>query len=230
MQNNVIDDFYENVYEEIYQSGFTRIAWRWIFKFMCGLAFSNIKSTGSEVILELGAGKGQFADNFTYPFRTYIETDIRKREKTNTLLKKKDLKEPGRIFRICDAQDLNVIPENSFDFIFATCLIMHLRNFDSALCEWNRILKPGGKLIFYVPCEPGILLRSSRFFTTRRKLNNRGYSHSSIHWSEHRNHYIGIRSYLRENFGNTLTEKKWPFRFFGWNLNLFSIFMVTKSI
>jgi 2-polyprenyl-3-methyl-5-hydroxy-6-metoxy-1,4-benzoquinol methylase len=38
-----------------------------------------------------------------------------------------------------------------FDVVIVSDVLEHIENEEKALCEWNRILKPGGKLIVFVP-------------------------------------------------------------------------------
>jgi ubiquinone/menaquinone biosynthesis C-methylase UbiE len=228
MKFDKIDDFYANAYDQVYQTGLVGDAWAKIFDLMQKKASPNRNVSGNEVILEVGAGQGYFVKNYKSKFRLYIETDIRGRNKSDTNLKLDDLKHEGAIFRICDAQDLSVIPNDTFDLVYATCLLIHLPFYETALHEWSRVLKTNGKLIIYVPCEPGILLRFVRFFSTKRKLASIGFSHNVIHWSEHRNHFIGMKTALSETFAPSLKEFKWPFKLLGWNFNLFSIFVYQK--
>lgn len=230
MKFDKIDDFYINAYDKIYQTGVVGDAWKRIFAQMQKKAFIHKNNSGNEKILELGAGQGYFADNFKLRYQTYIETDIRSRNNSDKNLSSQDLTLNGRTFRMCDAQDLNVIPDNTFDIVIATCLLIHLPFYEKALDEWSRVLKPGGKLIAYVPCEPGMVLRFVRFFSTRIKLRRIGFSHNVIHWAEHRNHFIGMKTALKEKFDSNLKEFRWPFRLLGWNFNLFSIFVFEKPI
>jgi ubiquinone/menaquinone biosynthesis C-methylase UbiE len=41
--------------------------------------------------------------------------------------------------------------DERFDIVIASDVLEHLQNEESALSEWHRILKPGGKLIVFVP-------------------------------------------------------------------------------
>lgn len=229
MKIDKIDDFYLNAYDQIYQTGLVGDVWAKIFHLMQKNASFDKNVSGDEVILEVGAGQGYFVKNYKSKYRLYIETDIRKRNRTDKKLRASDLKLEGTIFRISDAQDLSVIPSDTFDLIYATCLLVHLPFYETALSEWSRVLKPNGQMIIYVPCEPGMLLRFVRFFSTKRKLANIGFSHNVIHWSEHRNHFIGMKTALNEKFSPSLKEFKWPFKLLGWNFNLFSIFVYLKQ-
>jgi len=45
-------------------------------------------------------------------------------------------------------------PDNSFDVVIASDILEHVKDDESALREWLRILKPGGDLILFVPAFP----------------------------------------------------------------------------
>ena len=41
--------------------------------------------------------------------------------------------------------------DGQFDVVIASDVLEHIEDEEKALCEWNRILKPSGKLIVFVP-------------------------------------------------------------------------------
>ncbi len=52
-----------------------------------------------------------------------------------------------------DAQYLNGIRDNSFDFVYSSHCLEHMQDPNLALTHWLRVLKPGGFLIISVPDE-----------------------------------------------------------------------------
>jgi SAM-dependent methyltransferase len=50
-----------------------------------------------------------------------------------------------------DAQYLNGIPDNKYDFVYASHTIEHMVNPHTALKNWFRVVKPGGFLLLYLP-------------------------------------------------------------------------------
>ena len=52
-----------------------------------------------------------------------------------------------------DAEYLQTIPDNSFDFIHSSHCLEHMRDVVNALNHWFRVLKPGGHLVCLVPDE-----------------------------------------------------------------------------
>jgi ubiquinone/menaquinone biosynthesis C-methylase UbiE len=43
-----------------------------------------------------------------------------------------------------NAEKLDLIADNAYDRLTATCLIAHLANPEQALVEWRRVVKSGG--------------------------------------------------------------------------------------
>ena len=52
---------------------------------------------------------------------------------------------------IGDAETLQVVPSNTYDFLIAAHVIEHMRNPIGALSHWLRVIKPGGLLYLVVP-------------------------------------------------------------------------------
>lgn len=52
---------------------------------------------------------------------------------------------------ICDAIDLSIIPDQSYDFLLSSHSLEHIANPLKALAEWMRILKHGAYLLIIVP-------------------------------------------------------------------------------
>lgn len=51
---------------------------------------------------------------------------------------------------LMDAEQIS-LPEASFDFIVSSDCLEHLRNDERALANWYRLLKPGGRILIFVP-------------------------------------------------------------------------------
>lgn len=52
-----------------------------------------------------------------------------------------------------DAQVLDGVPAESFDWVYSSNCLEHMRNPEQALVCWWRVLRPGGYLVFTVPDE-----------------------------------------------------------------------------
>jgi|tagenome__1003787_1003787.scaffolds.fasta_scaffold20957643_2 phosphatidylethanolamine/phosphatidyl-N-methylethanolamine N-methyltransferase len=176
-------------------------------------------------VLEVGAGAGVHRQYVTHPYREYVETDLRNDETPEVTAL-----DHGRTLRR-EYADAAALPyeSHSFDRVIATCLLIHLAEPERALEEWRRVVRPGGLLTVYVPCDPGILLRSIRSVTTARKARRLGFGDYALwHAREHCGHAAGLDVRVRHVVRNdVLTTKRWPLPLATWNLNLFSVYQVT---
>lgn len=50
-----------------------------------------------------------------------------------------------------DASDLNLIADESCDYVFSSHCLEHIADHKAALREWWRVIKPGGHLVLYLP-------------------------------------------------------------------------------
>lgn len=223
--NDIIEEFYEDGYQKVMGTGLVGIYWKFIHKKIN----SHCKFLPISKVLEIGAGHGQHYDQTLPTSFSYFETDIRESMGYTQHFEVSDLNLSGRNKRLLNGEDLSIIPSESFDIILSTCVIAHLDNPAAALTEWKRVLKYGGVLVFYVPCEPGLFLRFSRYYSTRIKFNKLGFFQHDINYLEHRNHFPYLRVLISQTIGNqNLKEFRFPFKKFIWDLNHFSIFVITK--
>ena len=224
--DNKLDDFYAEAYEKTYGDGSIGLFWKYIHSRLD----KNLHCSSTSVLLEIGAGHGQHFKLTSLAPALYIETDIRTSLGYTIPLVEADLRLSGHIKRVMNAESLVDIPSATVDIIIVSCVLAHLNNPDKALLEWRRVLKPGGCLSLYIPCEPGIFLRIVRFFTTRRKLKSLGITPEDFHWLEHRNHYPLMHFLVKKTFQSDRREERlFPFRFLLWDFNLFSLILVIKS-
>jgi phosphatidylethanolamine/phosphatidyl-N-methylethanolamine N-methyltransferase len=215
------DEYYSSAYEKVIGTGSVGFV---------ASVYHRLLERGHtrhfELCLELGAGNGQHFPFVKHPFKKYISSDIRE--------VKINLNENGfgqHVSRVLDAENLESINNESVDRIIVTCVLSHLRNPESALIEWRRVLKVGGVLDLYVPCEPGLLLGLAQLLTTRRKVKKLGYDYESIQYREHRNHFPAMRMYLREVFILDKTKViNFPAPVPFWHLRLFDVYRITKLV
>jgi len=126
------------------------------------------------------------------------------------------------------------IRSGSIDAVFHGCLMHHLDRPLSAINEIRRVVRPGGVVVYYLPCDPGLLLRLAQKAVTQRaakKLMTQNGLSVAFLWSiEHRNHYKSLRqmiTYVHQH--DIMISRVYPFGFHSWNLNLFEIVTVTKQ-
>jgi len=176
-------------------------------------------------VLELGAGSGHHRQYVRHGYDTYVETDISYQGSTSAETDGKTVRH-----EFADAQELPY-DDRSVDRLVATCLLAHLDDPEKALSEWRRVVKPGGLLSIYVPCEPGTALRMIRAVTTARKARRLGHDDYELTLArEHRNHAVGLERQLTHVFRNdSISTHRWPLPFRTWVLNLFTVYQVRRS-
>ena len=95
-------------------------------------------------ILEIGCSSGQFLFQLrNHGYQNVVGIDISERAV-------KVCQEAGLPAKVMDAQRLD-FPDDSFDLITASDVLEHLADEKRALQEWRRVLKPGGRLVVFVP-------------------------------------------------------------------------------
>jgi SAM-dependent methyltransferase len=217
-----IDEIYANDYSKILNSGAVGLVSNFLHKTLERRLSNKVFPT----TLELGAGMGQHFPFVKHQFTTYFETDLRYENLPHRESQKSQVKK----LRI-DAEKLSEFQDNSVDRVIATCLLIHLSNPENALKEWKRVLRPGGAMQIYIPCEPGMLLRGLRNITTVRKAAKIGVNHLSFHYREHKYSYPHLRLLIQENFADCkVSFRQYPFPKIGWNFNLWTVVDIEKKI
>ena len=180
---------------------------------------SNIK------VLEIGAGHGEHRRYVKHNYSEYWETDIRIEpilDKYSKLDKDKRVK----VIEL-DANNLESIPTQFFDRIILTCVLVHLQNPIQTLQELKRIVRNEGTISMYIPCEPSIVLRLSRYFTTVQTAKKLGVDHLHFHYLEHKFHYLYIKHAIDEVFTrHKVARVRWPFPFLSWGCNLWEVVQI----
>jgi len=220
------DDYYENNYSEICCTG--------AVGFVSHIIHQSLESAGYKwfsrkfdqrfdllKVLEVGAGGGQHSAYVKHMYTEMIQCDLRPDNIPNESVNARILKD----HRIIDTQDLP-FSDNSFDRVIATCLLAHLIDPERALKEWKRVVREGGVVSIYVPCEPGLFLRVSQRMTTRRKQKKLGLNAKLFHYREHRNHYPAMMALIGHVFSEGVKVTNYPFPFLGWNFNLWSVVQI----
>ena len=107
-----IDEYYENHYEGVINSGF-------VGRFSShyhSLMERDFKDKKVSNILELGAGKGQHAQFVRCEYKEYLQTDIRISTPAQTV------SAPNTSWAVADAQNLIHFTDGQFQRTIATCL------------------------------------------------------------------------------------------------------------
>lgn len=96
-----------------------------------------------------------------------------------------------------DAQHLNGVPENKYDFVYSSHTLEHLDNPFEALVNWWRVLKPGGYLIIYIPHRD---LYEKK--TTLPSRFNENHKHFFLIDKDESPDTIGVLSLLKRTLNN----------------------------
>jgi ubiquinone/menaquinone biosynthesis C-methylase UbiE len=220
-----VEHYYKNYYSKMMghdSDGILSILWKYPHKLM----EKPFRSNRGLNILELGFGEGEHISFVANDFESYVATDI---DEERLLRVKKSL--PSKVTTLaCDAMKLP-FQDATYDRVIATCLIAHLPDPESALVEWRRVLKPGGKLTIYVPCEPGFSLRLFRMLFTAPKAKKLGFEGFNLYISrDHINDAFRVLNMAAEVFRDDVFKQVFrPFYIRSWYLNLFGVIQVTKA-
>ncbi|NTW51581.1 MAG: class I SAM-dependent methyltransferase [Chlorobiaceae bacterium] len=96
-----------------------------------------------------------------------------------------------------DAELMEGIADNSFDFVHSSHCLEHMRNVSNALENWLRILKPNGHLICLVPDED--LYEQGVFPSTFNADHKHTFTiFKKTSWSNHSINVLALLSNLRQ--------------------------------
>jgi ubiquinone/menaquinone biosynthesis C-methylase UbiE len=110
--------------------------------------------------LDFGCGVGRMARSLASHFESYTGVDIS--EPMIARAREWNFDCPQCRFILNTTGDLRVFDSGSFDLIYSRFVLQHLPSralVESYLRDFIRILKPGGLLVFQLPCRIGLLHR-----------------------------------------------------------------------
>lgn len=219
-------DYYEKHYFKVHYKGLLGIFTIGYHKTIEKLHKSK---NSYENVLEIGGGSGEHVRYVRHKFSKYTIVDIVEDvEKLKAL--KSDPRSEKIKFVLADASSLP-FEDSSFDRILSTCVLHHILDLESAMREIRRISKKGATVDLYLPCDPGMIYRWIRHWTSHYKQKqsmNIDWGQVKFLWAmEHRNHYLSILSVCREIFKeDDLSIERYPFKFSSWNFNLYSVIRI----
>lgn len=178
-----------------------------------------------EICLEIGAGTAQHFKYILHDFEKYTSSDI-----PNPGNNLKEIHDTRHEFKELDPENLACIEDKAIDRLIATCVLPHLSNPEKALREWARVVKAGGVLDLYLPCEPSLMLGFVQRLTTKRKVEKLGWNYERIQYREHRNHYPMLRMLVKEIFeDDKIKVRNFPPGIKFWQLGLFRTYRIIKA-
>lgn len=169
--------------------------------------------------LEVGSNNLSHLPFIRHTWDEYYLVDLRPKAKGDDNAEKIF---PGVSFCQSDVHHLP-FEDNKFDRVISTCLFHHLDNPLNAMRELKRVIKPGGVIDLFLPCDPGLLYRTIRFLTTGLNAKKHGLSLESRYMNaiEHRNHIKSLVLMFEYIYGPENLKVEWfPLKFASWNLNL----------
>ena len=213
--------FYENTYKEMfYSNGASTWATRRIHKAL----ELRTKQFNSKKILEIGGGEGFHVEYVDQNYNEYWLTDLDPRPLDGLAA---DLFRQGKLFiKKEDAAKLS-FKTDTFDRVIFMCVLHHLNDLPNSLSEARRVVKNGGHVSIYLPCDPGIVYRFIRKIFTAKQAKRLNADYELLNALEHRNHFLGIYLVLKNVFNKDIMKiQKWPIPIPSWNLNLYYILHV----
>jgi phosphatidylethanolamine/phosphatidyl-N-methylethanolamine N-methyltransferase len=219
-------DFYEGTYEAMfYSKGRATFATRILHRAL--ESYPNKNNLEFPVTLEIGGGEGLHFEYVKSKYSRYLLSDIRQSELCPSARR---AKESGSLtFLIQNAEELSFSASEIDRAIFA-CVLHHLTDPEKALCEARRVVKSGGMISIYLPCDPGILYRFLRRLFTSSKARQLGIDYELYNARQHINHYYQLWKLINHVFQkDTMVHQKFPFRIGPYDLNIFSVIHITKA-
>lgn len=227
---DVLDRYYAEHYDAVVHSGRAGAIQR-----MFHVAIERPWSAADqfETVLDLGATSGEHLSFVKHRYSRYIMIDIR--DSLDAREAAAAASRPGAAveFIVGDAQDLATIADESVDRLISMCLLHHLDDPRGSLRHWRRVVKPGGVLSIFLPCDPGLVWRAGRAVTTFPAIRALGYSPLEtrvIYACDHRNQVASLRWMIEGTFASDeINVHRYPFgRLDSWNANLFMTFQIRK--
>jgi len=175
----------------------------------------NVSKSNYNSVLELGGGNGEHLDFVSLNFEKYTIVDLRVCELNGVF--KQDL----RINSLVANAESLPFADNSFNRVVVTCLLHHVNNPEKVFLEIDRVMKVGGAASILLSCDPGLLVRLLRFFTTARTARRLGFAgYDLMNARDHKNHVGSLVTLARYVFRHREMKESWyPLHVKSWNFN-----------
>jgi SAM-dependent methyltransferase len=223
--SDIVKSFYQNYYSRTFsENGLAGFAYRLTHKAVESQFRKHVKAQASDLIIEIGAGKGEHFKFVNEPFGKYINLDLfPSPENYNG-------KGDPRVFWL-EQDILNLKGDiGTFDRVIVMCVLHHLDNPDIGIANILKLLKPGGTLSLFLSSDPGIMNRINRRILVIPRVKRLGFDYFKLfHAREHQNHAWGLKVELNSKLiGYKKRVKYYPFGIPFADLSLFSVWTVTK--
>lgn len=190
------------------------------------IALDDMKLTGNETILDIGAGQGWACRYFAAAGCTAVAMDIVADEMFG-LGRAWAIMEHANVYYepILADGDRLPFPSETFDIVFFSTALHHFVDFSKILAQVHRVLKPGGRLIGSIEpaitvfwtekevqariseTEEGIVERRPKPYQYQQYLQRAGFQDVTIDWYEvYQKSKSELRAWLRKMRWNMLGQ------------------------
>ncbi len=126
-----------------------------------GLVAKRVARGNPGVVVDLGCEDGWIAESYAPRVGRTVLVDL----DPEVLAKAERRHLPRATTVVADATGTAPFPESSVDVLLLCAILEHLSDPAAALASWARVVRPGGRVVAYVPADGPILLakRALRF-------------------------------------------------------------------
>lgn len=210
--------------EAYYSDAYTQIAAAGAFGVMSKLQHRQMETSkllagaSGQRVLEVGAGSGQhiaFVDPGSWS--EYIQTDLRPPVLDADAL--------GSWIDTSVNADNLPFEDQSFDRLISTCVLVHTSDPAVTLKEWRRVVRPGGVITVYLPCESSLLLNLARILGPKQVRIRAGFDPRII-YLDHRYTYKYLTTLIELEFPQSqIHARRFP-RLLPWWLSWWEIVQI----
>ncbi|MFS0671643.1 class I SAM-dependent methyltransferase [Ornithinibacillus sp. 179-J 7C1 HS] len=141
-----------NIHAAAFTAGYTEEGDRSRVVLLNPTIFSLLDDVEGKAVLDAGCGEGYLSRILAEKGARMTSVDYS--EKMLEIARERTPSDAGIIYYHGNCENLNFLEGNQFDTIISNMVIQDLEDYESALCEMYRLLKPGGSFIFSIlhPC------------------------------------------------------------------------------
>ena len=123
-------------------------------EFMNGPALKRmIGDVSGMQVLDIACGEGYFSRFYAGEGACVTGVDISERM-IDAAVEEEERNSLGVEYHVADASDLSMVESDSFDVAFSFMALKDMEDYESAIGEASRVLRPGGRFVFSNAREP----------------------------------------------------------------------------
>jgi len=219
-----IEEYYRSVYPEAQRKGLQGIGNR----IMDWSLLRKISIGSPKCMLELGAASGEFTGTAVQALspENYVAFDLKPGLAIPGNFDRIRREAPQTILTVQEGNAENLpFASDSFDVTFSTCLLAHVDNPGKVVRESIRVTRKGGRVVFLLPSDPGLLNQATKRLFTYPKLKRLGVARPQLLYAlEHKNPIHNLIAVIdSESDAYRVNWISFPFLIKSWNLSLFMV-------